>query len=166
MATPRIPLVIGSHPGSPWINDWPRFGPRRVHIHRDGGYELTALRAAVDRYPRFIYLQDSCEVLSPAFWTTIDALTEPTWIFGPPGMYLGVYDSAELRPVLDQAPTHVDKRTSIEWEGLIRDRLPHPTIWGEVTDAVGRMEERHGRMNLVLENQFLRKFKGNWGQGV
>lgn len=160
-----IPLVIGSHPNSPWIQDWPRgFGQRRFHIHRAGGYELAALRAGVARYDRFLYLQDSCEILTPDFWRVVDALTEPHFIFGPPGMYLGVYDTETLRPVLEQAPTTVDKRTSIEWEGHIRARLPYPTLWPEVTDAVGRFEDRHGRPNLVLENPLLRKWKGNWGQ--
>ncbi len=164
MATPRIPLVIGSHPGSPWIDDWPRFGPRRVHTHRTGGYELTALRAAVTRFDRFVYLQDSCEILSPSFWLTIDALDGPSFIFGAPGMYLGVYEADDLRPILAEVPTDIDKRTSIEWEGRIREHLPYPTLWPEVVDATGRFEDRHGRANLVLENAFLRKWKGNWGQ--
>lgn len=158
-----LPLVIGSHPGSPWITDWPtRYGPRRVHIHRDGGYELTALRAAVERFDRFLFLQDSCEILTPKFWREIG--TNPTFIFGWPGMYLGIYDSADLKPILEQAPASIDKRTSIEWEGRIRDLLPYPTLWPEITDATGRHETRHGRQNLVLENDLLRKWKGNWGQ--
>lgn len=43
-----IPVVIGSHPDSPWIKDWsPRkIGNRPVYVHRNGGYELAALRAA------------------------------------------------------------------------------------------------------------------------
>lgn len=160
-----IPLVIGSHPDSTWVQDWPRrFGQRRFHIHRTGGYELAALRAGVARYDRFVFLQDSCEILSRDFWRIIDNLTEPAWLFGWPGMYLGVYSSRDLIPVLEQAPTTIDKHTSIQWESRIRELLPYPTLWPEVTDATGHHEERHGRTNLVLRNEFLAKFKGNWGQ--
>lgn len=159
-----VPLVIGSHPGSPWIGDWPRFGRRRVMVHRAGGYEITALRAAVTRFDRFVFLQDSCQILSREFWSTVDALEGPAFLFGHPGMYLGVYNSRDLIPALEQAPTTIDKHTSIQWEGRIRELLPYPTLWPEVTDATGHHEERHGRTNLVLRNEFLAKFKGNWGQ--
>jgi hypothetical protein len=157
-----IPLVLGSYPGSPWLADWsPRkLGNRPVHVHRDGGFELTALRAAP--FDRFLFLQDSCQILHPAFWDIIDGLTESTWLFGWPGMYLGVYDRTTLQPVLDAAPALVDKETSIEWEHRIRHVLDYPVLWPDVVDATGRLEERHGRTNLVLDNRYLRKWKGTW----
>ena len=162
-----LPLVIGSHPDSPWIKDWqPRkLGNRPVHVHRHGGYELAALRAGCEHFTRFLFLQDSTEVLHPEFWDVIDGLDGPAWLFGDPGMYLGVYDRPDLEPALADAPDPVDKRQSIEWEGRIRSVINAPTLWPDVTDATGRLEERHGRTNLVLENRLLRKWKGNWGQG-
>lgn len=157
-----IPLVIGSHPDSPWIADWsPRIlGRRDVFVHRHGGHELTALRAAP--FDRFLFLQDSTEILHPSFWDVIDGLDGPAWLFGWPGMYLGIYDRNDLLPIFAEAPDPVGKEASIEWEHRIRHALPYPALWPEVTDSTGRLEERHGRMNLVLENQFLRKWKGTF----
>lgn len=166
-----LPIVVGTNPErTEWLKDClasirRTSSRRRVLIHSDGGYEIAALRTAVKHFSRFVYIHDSCEVLSSDFWDVIDGLDGPAWLFGDPGMYLGVYDRPDLEPVLADAPDPVDKRQSIEWEGRIRSVIHAPTLWPEVTDAAGRLEERHGRMNLVLENRLLRKWKGNWGQG-
>lgn len=166
-----LPIVVGTNPErTEWLKDClasirRTSSRRRVLIHGDGGYEIAALRTAVKHFSRFVYIHDSCEVLSSDFWDVIDHLDGPSWLFGLPGMYLGVYDHADLAPILNEAPDPVDKAMSIQWEGRIRERLPYPTLWPDVVDATGRYEERHGRMNLVLENDLLRKWKGNWGQG-
>lgn len=162
-----IPVVIGTNPErGPWLRDCltsirrtSRY--RRVHVHRDGGYELTALRAAMTRYDRFLFVHDSCEILHSDFWGAVDN-TGPTWLFGGPPMYLGVYNSLDLRAALTDAPSDVDKQTSIRWESELPNRLPCPTLWPEVNDATGRIEEHHGRRNLILENRYLRKWKGTW----
>lgn len=159
-----IPVVIGSHPKSPWLADLLHTIPtgRHVYVHRDGGYELTALRQGIERYNTFLFLQDSTRINTPLFWDTIDGLDGPAWLFGWPGMYLGVYTRDTLQPVLTTTPPTVDKETSIEWEHRIRHLLHYPVLWDDVTDATGHIEHKHGRPNLVLENEFLTKWKGTW----
>lgn len=158
-----IPLVIGSHPGSPWLADCLKSIPahRTVKIHRTGGYEIAALRTACRYYDRFLFLQDSTQVLHPEFWDIIDT-SSPTWLFGGPPMYMGVYDRNQLEPAIEDAPPVMDKAWSIAWEGALPKRLNYPVLWPDVTDATGRREDRHGRTNLVLENKYLRKWKGTW----
>ena len=160
------PVVVGSHPGSPWLADCMKTIPknRTVKVHAAGGYEIAALRTACQEYDRFLFLQDSTEVLHSDFWKTIDS-TPTAWLFGGPPMYLGIYNRKDLNQPLAEAPQTLDKRAAIEWEGLLPLRLNYPVLWPEVTDLTGRYEERHDRMNLVLENRYLRKWKGNWGQG-
>lgn len=164
-----IPVVIGTNPERRnWLNDCLRSirttsTRRRVHIHRTGGYEITALRAGISKYRRFLFLHDSCEILHPNFWNTIDN-TEPAWLFGAPHMYLAVFDSPTLERALHDAPEQMDKQASINWEGELGMRLQLPTLWPDVIDANGQHQERHGRLNLLLGNEFARKWKGNWGQ--
>lgn len=157
------PVVVGSHPGSPWLADCLKTIPtgRTVKVHRAGGYEIAALRAGCRHYDRFLFLQDSTEVLHPGFWDVIDTC-EPSWLFGGPPMYLGVYDRDQLEPAIEDAPLVMDKAWSIAWEGALPKRLNYPTLWPGITDGTGRIEERHGRKNLVLENKYLRKWKGTW----
>lgn len=158
-----IPTVIGSHPDSPWLPDLLRsISPGRpVHVHRGGGYELTALRAGIERFDRFLFLQDSTIVRSPLFWDVIDTAGD-TWLFGHPPMYMGVYTSRRLRRALRSAPKAPDKEASIAWEVELAARLPMGTLWPDVTDDTGQIEERHGRTNLRLESDLLTKWKGTW----
>lgn len=157
-------VVVGSHPGSPWLADCLKTIPknRAVTVHETGGYEIAALRTGISHYDRFVFLQDSTEVLDAAFWDIIDNTT-PTWLFGGPPMYLGVYHRNELEQAITDAPEVMDKPLSIAWEGALPKRLNLGCLWPDVTDATGRHEHRHGRDNLVLENHYLRKFKGTWG---
>jgi len=79
-------------------------------------------------------------------------------------MLIAIYKSADIEPHL---PTReVSKREAIELEGTLPARVIMNTIWPEITDNTHlRMEERHGRMNMVLGNHLWTKHKGDWGQG-
>lgn len=164
-----IPVVIGTNPGRrPWLNDCltsirATTKRRRVFVHRTGGYELAALRAGTTRFKKFLYLHDSVEILHKDFWETIDAAL-PSWLFGAPHMYLAVYNTSDLISALAEAPQTLTKADSIAWESELGTRIRYPILWPDVIDTTGRYEERHGRTNLVLENELIRKWKGNWGQ--
>ena len=165
-----IPVVIGTNPERRnWLDDCltsirrtsrPR---RRILVHETGGYEIAALRTGAINFRKFLFLHDSCEVLSPHFWNIIDT-ADPTWLFGGPPMYLGVYDGPRLERAIIDAPSEMTKASSIAWEGELAKRLQHPVLWPDVHDGTGTITAHHGRANLVLENEHLRKWKGNWGQ--
>src|SRR5690606_20970585 len=128
--------------------------------HDTGGYEPPAIRAGCERFPRFLYLHDSVTILQPGFWKIIDA-SPPAWLTGPPPMFLAIYNTVDVEPLL---PTHeLTKADSIHWEGHLPHLLRMPTIWPDVVDATAlRREHRHGRDNLVLGNDLFLKWKGTW----
>lgn len=166
-----LPVVIGTNPERRmWLTDCLKSirataKHRRVLIHDTGGFEITALRTGIATFDRFLFLHDSCEILTPTFWETVDN-SDPAWLFGGPPMYLGIYDSINLAPAIEDAPQVMTKQWALAWEGALPERLPMPTLWPDIIDATGRYEERHGRTNLILEKPgMLRKFKGHWGQG-
>jgi hypothetical protein len=123
-------------------------------------FELAQLRAAVDRFDRFVFLKPSARILDSVFWEAVDS-SGPAWLFARPSCYLAVYDSATLAPVLEQAPTVVDKETSIIWESRLHDLLPMPTIFPEVSDRNAlRIDTIDGRPELVIGNALVIKHKG------
>lgn len=164
-----IPVVIGTNPErSDWLEDCltsvmeTSTRPRQVVIHAEGGYEPAALRTGTEHFEWFLFLQDSCAILSPEFWDVVDNVEGAAWLAGYPPMQLGIHESAQLRPLL---PDHaVSKEESISMEIGWPRYLNYSTLWPDVTDANHlRMEERHGRLNMVLGNGLFEKYKATWG---
>jgi hypothetical protein len=156
-----LPVVVGSHPNSPWLEECVdsirATTKRRLLIHYDGGYEPAALRFGCSQVPRFVFIQDSVRILSPKFWEAIG--TEPAWLSGWPPMFMGIHESAQLLPHLPTGP--VSKEDTIMLEAHLGTALGYRTIWPQITDHTAlRTEHLHGRDNLVLGNRLWEKFKG------
>lgn len=163
-----IPIVIGTNPEHiDWLQDCLKSiaaTDKRHHpivIHDTGGYEPAALRTGTNLFERFLFLHDTCTILSPAFWDIIDTTVGPAWLAGYPPMQLGIHESAQLRPLL---PDHaVDKYESINCEITWPRILNYSTIWPDIVDANAlRREIKHDRDNLVLGNTYFEKHKGTW----
>jgi hypothetical protein len=118
---------------------------------------------------RFLFLQDSAEVLSKGFWGRLEEFPGSVALLGDPsvyGSYMGVYE----RKVLDKLvgwPLVDSKMGSIAneimWTRDYADKAGSvPVLFPDLTDSDGHMGEKFGRMNLVLENQYFRKWKGTW----
>jgi hypothetical protein len=136
------------------------------------GFELNKIRWVMDntKLDRFLFLQDSWEVKSPKFWDLLEqfegsvALTRDPYFFG---CYAGVYERHIIERV--GVPSVKDKAHSIlleiDWHRRYVEVGGEPTVlFPELTDAnATRIVERHGRQNLVLENEFVVKWKGTWG---
>lgn len=162
-----LPVVVGTHPERPhWLDDCltsiRRTTKRRVLVHEAGGYEIAAIRTGYARFSRFLFLQDSVTILSPEFWTIVDARRGPAWLSGWPPMFLGIWDES-AKPLIDSLPEQQSKEDSIRLEGEIPAQLGWSTIWPEVTDHTAlRREDRHGRNNLVVGNRYFEKAKATW----
>jgi hypothetical protein len=165
-------VVIGS---SPDRQDW--LADCSVSIKRDHiavintGYELGKIGWVMNntKVDRFLFLQDSWVIKNQAFWDLLDGITGSVAITSDPyfyGCYAGVYE----RSVIEQigVPVMTDKldsiRCEIEWHKLYVDVAGEPAVlFPDLTDANATREiQKHGRTNLVLENDYLIKYKGTW----
>lgn len=78
-------------------------------------------------------------------------------------MFLGVHETAQLWPVLNDLPASMSKAEVIHLEAHISNLVDYDTIWPTITDRTAlRREHKHGRDNLVLGNQHFEKWKGTW----
>lgn len=133
----------------------------KVLPHGRGGFELAHLRHAANQWSRFLYLKDSVTILNDAaFWSTIDNHVGPAWLAPWPGMYLGIYDSAQLLAVLGDAEA-VTKADSLRWEADLHTHLAWPVLWPEASDAnAKRIDMIDGLPELVIGNDIWEKTKG------
>jgi hypothetical protein len=133
------------------------------------GFELDAMRTALEEtdWTEFVFLQDTFVVKNLAFLDICFARPESVAL-GPTFFH---YAGKWKREVLEQMEMpHIEsKNQSVHQEHtfsrLYWERTP---VWvfdehfhdGEHQGFV----QHYGRLNMLLENEWYRKYKGNWGQ--
>jgi hypothetical protein len=165
-------IVIGSSPDrQEWLADCSS-SIRREHIAVvNTGFELGKIAWVINNTnaDRFLFLQDSWLIKDEGFWDLLESHSGSVAINADPyyfGCYTGVYE----RWVIDEigVPFMRDKREAIkneiDWHKAYVEVAGKPAVlFPELTDknATGTVE-RHGRINLVLENDYIAKYKGTW----
>lgn len=164
-------IVIGTSPGrEAWANDCARSLGRPYLIVSAYGYELGKIKWVYDNtnIDRFVFLQDSViitdpEILDKALDTSgsICLHHEQRHM----SCYLGVYE----RKILDKIDIPVIRTKT---EAVINEAQWIINYLDAVDDIkcfdtdgyFGSIEVRHGRENLIYQNHFLIKYRGDWGQ--
>jgi len=134
------------------------------------GYELAKLQWVVENtiLGRFLFVQDSV-IVSPGLYDRLTAFDGSVALMSDPvpfGCYLGVYERKVLKKV--GIPQIASKREAVEAEiwwtkAYCREAGDVPVLFPQLSDAnATRHAVHHGRDNLVLENEFLTKYKGTW----
>lgn len=173
----NVPIVISTGRGrGPWVSDCLlSIGRGNLTVcHSDLGGELGAIRMVYEgtHWKRFLLLQDSVQVLDNELFDVVDAVNGPCLLAPHPAMYLAVYERSVLDVVGIPVIHDGDREKAIQHEvGWMvdyqaechRQGFECPVLFPDFRDASsGRTEERHGRLNLVIENRYLRKLKGTW----
>lgn len=135
------------------------------------GFELAKIGWVMDntKANRFLFLQDSWVIKDDSFWDLLEAHTGSVAITADPyfyGCYAGVYE----RSIIEQigVPKITTKREAIDneiaWHKSYVEVAGEPVVlFPDLTDANStRPVEKHGRANLVLENDYIIKYKGTW----
>jgi len=141
----------------------------RVFYNREPGYELGAMKTIIDQtdLDEFLLLQDTFEVKDVSFIDIVFAREESVAL-GPTFFH---YAGKWKRSVLEQMeiPTVSTKKESVHWEHTFsRMYWEIEPVWvfdpsfhdGEHKGFVTEF----GRENMLLENDYFIKRKGNWGQ--
>jgi hypothetical protein len=165
-----VQIVIGTTPDrSNWLAECAASIGRPFIAVSNYGYELGKIRWVMENtnIERFLFLQDSVIIKSDAFWDLLEGYDGSVSINQDPtyyGSYMGVYERAILKhldlPVMEtkrDAVTHeVDwARRYIQVGGIV------PVMFPTLRDGE-EFEVHHGRMNMVIENDYIKKYKGTW----
>jgi hypothetical protein len=165
-------IVIGSSPDrQEWLADCSA-SIKRDHIAVvNTGYELGKIRWVMENTTadRFLFLQDSWLIKDEGFWNLLEAHSGSVAINSDPyyfGCYAGIYERSVIEKI--GLPVTTDKqdaiRNEIDWHKAYVEIAGKPTVlFPELTDnnATGTVE-KHGRINLLLENEYIAKYKGTW----
>lgn len=165
-------VVIGSSPDRhQWLADCSESINREHIAVVNEGYELGKIRWVMENTTaeRFLFLQDSWIIKDDRFWTLLEGLSGSVAITDDPyyyGCYAGVYERWVIEKI--GIPTIIDKADSISkeitWHHQYFQAVGEMTVlFPELRDANAILQvERHGRVNLLLENNYIAKYKGTW----
>ena len=166
-------IVIGTTPNREnWLAQCLKSIQRPVLILSDFNYELGKINWLYNNtsIERFMFLQDSIVIKDNNIFDLLNetgsiALTNDP---APYGMYMGIYERKVLAQI--NIPMPQSKKESIEFEMFWTAeyckmaenvRIAFPDL---ADKNATKKEVLFDRENLVLENDFIIKYKGNWGQ--
>lgn len=167
-------IVIGTTPGrEQWLQQCMKSIQRPVLVLSDFSFELGKIKWIFEQtnIERFMFLQDSVVIKNQQIFELLDrdkgsiAFSNDPGMFG---MYLGIYERKTLEMI--DIPQPKSKAESIAYElswteSYCKAARNVRLAFSDLGDTKSKRKEHlFGRENLVLENDFLIKYKGNWGQ--
>lgn len=167
-------IIIGTTPGrEEWLSQCLKSITKSVLVLSDFTYELGKINWVFNntKIDRFMFLQDSVVVKDEKLFDLLYndkgsiALTNDPSMFG---MYMGIYERVHLSKI--EIPIPKSKSEAIGYEiswtkNYCQAAKNVRVAFSDFTDSKSKRKETvFGRLNLVIENDFLIKYKGNWGQ--
>lgn len=161
-------VIVVTYDGSPFIDE--ALGYLKgckyplllcINTKDDNAYDPAGFYLAKELgLEKFILLHDSCFVKDQ---TVLDTL------FDKPGnvaisngllMCMGKFEDVPELP-----PKPRDKASAVYFESALPSLIPnHSVLFSDFSDSEVR-EHKHGKERMVIENMFLKKYKGCWGWG-
>lgn len=169
-------IVIATTPSrQDWLKQCLNSISKPVLVLSDFTFELGKINWIFNntKIDRFMFLQDSIIIKDEKIFELLYedkgsiALTNDPCMYG---MYMGIYERHVLEKI--HIPIPKSKAESIQYEltwteAYCKAARNVRLAFTDLTDSrAKRKEVIFGRENLVLENDFLIKYKGNWGQLV
>lgn len=165
-------IIIPSHPKfEAWLNNCLSFlkeskYPIIIVYNSDecNMFEMKAVKVGLELgLDEFFVLQDTVEVKNISFFDKIFEMKGTVFVNPSGQMFLNKYVKEDLERV--NLPGVNDKYSAVRAETELANNL---LVLGNVTvlfpDFIDNLkrEDKFGRTNMVIENDFLKKYKGTW----
>lgn len=165
-------IVIGT---SPDRAEWLEASSGSINLEHiivsNWGYELNKIQWVIENTTaeRFLFLQDSWVIKNANFFTLLDqhkgsiALTQDPYFFG---CFAGVYERGIIEQIgIPEINTKLEAVLAEKWwhEAYVNAAGAPTVLFPELTDENSTQTIFHnGRENLILENEYVMKYKGTW----
>lgn len=121
------------------------------------GFELSAIAAGARVFDEFVYLHDTVIIKDNSLFDKLFAIPGHVAITDRFFHYFGKYETMTL-PFI---PTVTNKEEAVQQE-LQWFTKPYSVFENQLPVISDVFEEKHGRTNMRIENDFLVKFKARW----
>ncbi len=149
------------------------FDKYQILVLSDYNYELGKIKWVRDHtdLDEFVFLQETLEVKNPEiFDLAFGAQVSYSFSNYPVdfGSYLGKYQTKYLKEM--EIPKIESKMDSVVQEVDFNNKYtsisPYRTMTNPLNDKNGRVDYFLGRKNLIIENEYLIKYKGTWHRSM
>lgn len=139
-----------------------------IHTNTDGNneFEMGAVNKGLELgFDEFFVLHDTTEIKDNSLFDKLFVELKGKSVFmnDRGQMFLNKYRREVLLKV--KLPSVHDKRTAVNSEQTLHEdykRVEQPVILDTNFVDNDKREEKFGRVNMVLENKYLKKYKGTW----
>ena len=165
-------IVIGSSPDRQnWLSECSASINREHIAVVNTGFELGKIDWVIKntKAKRFLFLQDSWVIKDDSFWELLENEEGSVCLTADPyyyGCYAGIYERRVIEqigiPVIESKLDAIENE--IAWhKDYVRIAGEPKVLFPDLTDKnATKTVEKNGRTNLVLENDYLVKYKGTW----
>jgi hypothetical protein len=166
-----VNILIATTPGREiWLRDCvSSFNGIRTTIISDFGWEIDKIKWAYDNtnWEKFWFIHDSCVILNTDFLYSAWKLKGSVAVTDHPvpfGHYLGIYSRKTLKKLgfPEVRNKHDAIKYECDWHIEYKKIENFPVLFNNFNDEYGAVEFRNNRLNVVLENRHLKKYKGSW----
>lgn len=122
-----------------------------------GSYEIGAIKAGTEKFDEFVYLHDTVLIKDNSLFDKLFEIEGHVLLTQGGFHYFGKYVSNDL----PELPEVKNKEDAVHWELNWFKRL-HTVFYNQLPVISETFEYKYGRINMVIENDFIRKFKARW----
>ena len=141
-----------------------------INTDENNQFELAAIHKAISmEIDEFVVLQDTIEIKdNDLFKILFEDYKGKSVFLNPMGqMFLNKYLLSEIKqiklPIVTDKMSAINAETNIHREYITKFK-PH-ILFPKLVDNPKR-EEKLGRTNMIIENEYLKKYKGCWNPNM
>lgn len=123
----------------------------------EGSFEIGAIRKGMELFDEFIYLHDTVEIKDNSLFEKLFDTEGHVLLTKGCYHYFGKYVSKDM-PAL---PSVTNKQEAIHQE-IRWFTKPHSIFEQELPHTTSTREDKHGRINMVCENDYIKKYKATF----
>lgn len=123
----------------------------------EGSFELGAIKKGSELFDEFVYLHDTVIIKDNSIFDKLFQIDGHVLLTQGGFHYFGKYVSNDL----PQIPNIKDKEEAVYWE-LKWFKKPYTTFYDQIPVLSETFEDKYGRVNMVVENKYIKKFKARW----
>jgi len=130
----------------------------QVNTKEDNRWELGGVQLGKDSFDEFVHLMDTTVIKDPTIFHRLFSIPGHVFLTEGGYHYMGKFVSSDLPEI----PRIYTKEEAINYELRWLDGKNRTHFKPDLPVHTQVFEEKHGRLNMVLENEFLIKYKATF----